>query len=238
MKSLLVFILSILTIVTMRADAYRATPAQYRTVSSVSHFYTYIQPQVEDQLSLAVALFYNSKEGAESEKQDKDERKQVQEFRTYIKKMIKNQLDAFRQTSKSFKEVDFLSIDVANKDNSQLAQTFAIQYSPEIRLFRRGKPVRINDKLLAIKGDFAQEILLNESTISSFVHKHFDIDIQTILNAKKKAKDALDLARASAPRYTNVSFGMGYGPYWGGYYGPGWGWGGWGWGGRCGFGWC
>ena len=192
MKNWLVFSVSILVIITANADAYKATQAQYRAVSSASRFYTYIQPQVEDQLSLAVGLFYNSKEGAGPGVQDKNERKQAQEFRAHIKKMIKNQLDAFKQTSKSFKEVDFLSIDIARKDNSELARTFAIKYSPEIRLFRRGKPVRINDKLLALKGDFAQELLLNESAISTFVHRHFDTDIQTILSAKKKARDALD----------------------------------------------
>lgn len=219
----------------------------YRKTNSVSRFYEIIQPKVKDELTLSAVLFYDSSEGdqvkhADNKDKDVDVRKQAREFRSFIKKQIKKQLDDFRNASRALKEVDFLSVDLADKDISQLRATFDVRYSPEIRLFKRGNPLKIDNKIVAIKGDFAQEIILNESKILSFVHKHFDHDIQTLIKARIKAKHELDVAYASAPRATNFSLGFGYGPYGYGYPYGGWGWGG-GWGGgwgcyRCGFGMC
>lgn len=233
----------------LRADSYKNS---YRKISSAGRFYEYIEPVVKDQVSLGVALFYNSNEAKVQKQQDRDitkeARARAQAFARLIKKQIHAQLDEFKRASRGIKEVEFYSIDLADKNNKQLASRFAIRYSPEIRLFKRGKQVRVDDKVVAIKGDFAQEIMLDESIMLSFVKKHFSRDIQLILQAKAKARRELELARASAPRFTSVAFGMGYGPYgwgggWGGpYWGMGMGWGG-GWGGgwgcyRCGFGWC
>jgi len=237
MKKLVMVLLAIGVIGVADADSYKNS---YRKITSAGKFYEYIEPVVKDQVSLAVALFYNSNEAKVQKQQDgdKEARKRAQEFARLIKKQIKDQLDVFKRASRSIQEVSFYSIDLADKNNKQLANRFTIKYSPEIRLFRRGKQVRDdNKKIVAIKGDFAQEITLDESAILSFANKHFAHDIQTILKAKAKARRELELARASAPRFTSVSFGMGYGPYgWGGGFG-------WGFGGgfgcyRCGYGWC
>jgi hypothetical protein len=240
MKKLIVMVCGISIISVTCTDA-----ARYRNIKSANSFYTMITPRERDQLTLAAVLFYDSAEGAnvsraQERAQDNDTRNRAREFSRLIKRHIKKQLDEFKHASRSMTEVDFYSVDLALKDNRQLADRFSITYSPEVLLFRRGKPLRVSEgKMRALKGDFAQELILDESAIITFVTKYFDHDIQQILQEKADAKRELELARASAPRYTSVSFGMGYGPYgyWGGPY-WGWGWGG-GWGCyRCGFGWC
>jgi len=215
----------------------------YHGASSVARFYDIIQPKVKDELRLSVVLFYDGKEGDSSVKDagdDSDARKRARDFRSFIKKQIKEQLGDFKNASRAIKEVDFLSVDLAHDDVGQLRAMFDIKYSPEIRLFKRGNVLKVDNKIVALKGDFAQKALLNESKILSFVHKYFDHDIQTLIKARIKAKHELDLAYASAPRATNFSLGFGYGPYGYGYPYGGWGWG---WGGgwgcyRCGFGMC
>lgn len=210
--------------------------AKYRTVESAGRFYEYIEPQVKDQLTLTAVLFYDSSEGEKVKSVDGD-KKAAQQFRSKIKKLISKQRDTFKQASKGFSEIDFLSVDLKSNKTQPLAKAYAIAYSPEVRLFRRGKPFKHNNSMVALKGDFAQNMSIAEPSIAKFVDKYFSDDVQKILTAKAKAERELQIARASAPRYSNFNLGVGYG--WGGY--PGWGWGGgwgwgagWGWGGRWG----
>jgi hypothetical protein len=201
----------------------RVLTAKYRTVESAGKLYEYIEPQVQDQLTLTAVLFYDSSEGEKAQ----GDRKAAQKFRSNIKKLINKQREAFKQASKGFSEVDFLSVDLKSNKTQPLAKAYAIAYSPEVRLFKRGKPFKRNNSMVALKGDFAQGMTITEPSIAKFVNKYFSDDVQKILVAKAKAAQELQIARASAPRYSNFNLGVGYG--WGGY--PGWGWGGgWGWG--------
>lgn len=209
--------------------------AKYSKVSSTSKFYKYLEPEVKNQLALGVVLFYDKDEGAltKGEKYTKEERQKAHNYRSKVRKRIKEQLHMFESSSKAFKEVNFLAVDISSKDNEDLAEAYGIKYYPEMRLFKGGKVLKVEDKTVKLKGDFSQGIFIDEPQIVKFVQKFLGKDIDEIIKAKAAAEYELAKLRAAAPKYYN------YGPYWGwGWGGYGWGgygWGGYGWGG--GYGW-
>ena len=198
--------------------------AKYVKIHSASDFYKWLEPSVQDQLTLGVVLFYNKNEGVVPKGLEKEQRKLAQEHHREIKRRIKAQSKAFENTARAFKEVDFLSVDIGDKDNIQLRDAYNVIYFPTLQLFKKGAPFDIDGKIVVLKGDFNQGIIFEEPAISQFVRTHFSEDIDTIIKAKAQAQWELEKRRASAPKYYN------YGPYWG------WGYGGWGWGGYAGWG--
>ena len=195
--------------------------AKYEKIRSASKFYKYLEPSLKDQLTLAVALFYDKSEGKVPKGLDKEQRQIARDYHKEIKKRIKEQTSAFKNTSKAFKEVDFLSVDLGDNNNIQLRDAYSVSYYPTLKFFKKGAPVLINNKALELHGDFGQGMIFEEPEISQFVRSHFGQDIDMVIKAKAKAKWELEKRRASAPKYYN------YGPYWG------WGgYGGWGYGGR------
>ena len=204
--------------------------AKYYKVSSTSKFYQYLEPEVKNQVALGAVLFYDKDEGAltKGEKYTKEERKKAHDYRSKVRKRIKQQLKMFESSSKAFKEVNFLAVDISSKDNEDLAESYGIKYYPEMRLFKGGKILKVEDKTVKLKGDFSQGIFIDEPQIVKFVKKFLGKDIDEIIKAKAQAEYELAKLRAAAPKYYN------YGPYWGWGWG-GYGWGGYGWGG--GYGW-
>ena len=203
--------------------------AKSKKISSTSQFYEALEPRVQNQLKLVTVLFYDKNEAKvpkDMRKQDmsKEERDQIKKHRNVVKKAIDRQKRSFENAGKAFKEVDFLLVDVSDKDNSSLTQSYAINYYPTILLFKEGKPFVVNNKKVSLTGDFSQGIIFNEPDIVKFVQKYFSKDIDMIIQAKAKADYELAKLRAAAPKYYSA------GPYWG------WGWGGWGYGGWGGWG--
>lgn len=204
--------------------------ARHRTAKSAREFYQYIQPRVENELTLTAVMFYNGH--AYESVTDK-------KARSDVRKSIRDQERTFRDASKGFNEVDFISVDMASRDNDSLISAYQLDKHPyaQILLFKSGKAFKTKDGARPVLvGNLNQNNVLSVPRIAQFVKKYLNASIKAIVKAKAQARIEIEKAEARAPRV----YAMGY-PYWGG-----WGWGypyyGWGypygrWGVGIGFGW-
>lgn len=195
-------------------------------IRSAGDFYARIFPRVENQLVLKTVLFYDGATNVVNEKnirnRSQDERRAARDERTQFKKLLKRQRDSFADVAKAVREVGFLTVDVSRPANAELVKAYQLKGYPTIMLFRGGKLLVNNDQQpLALRGNFANNRVLDVNEIIAFVRRYFDKDIQTIIDAKAKAE--YELAKIRAANW-------------------GWGWGapfyGWGYWGGCAYGWC